>query len=709
MRSQSRARSFIAALFLLMVFAPLGGSVVAQAPTPQPSPTAQPSRSLADNIAALSVRASQVLPRLQNEFISRIIEWVERIAVGLAAVILLYSFARLWRESGGVGIDALWWCIRLGVCLFLLGSGPYLVEQLHGIGKEIAEGNEMQGSAGRSMLFEFYRAQRDSFDESYTKFAEGQFTVNVRGETLELEGAPANTSTGGLLGVVYDTESTVKDIDRKLDVTSYSMPTLFSIFNATRGIVDAGDLWLIFLAAILLLTAKILAPFAVAVAIDQKLAQKFTYPYVWGVMVLTIFWQPVSYGLRALAYLFGNMAMALGDSDPLYIWDQATMAAIRSPLQHPAYTIVIAAFGMTIIGACLWVSPFITAYIAMGKFYEGISQVVSGFTGALVGTGVETYSASAASAVNAQAGKIQADAGYQADVSRSTGEYQGANLATRARQTMAIAGVRGNQAAQLGQIYAARTNQVMSAQAGMIFGVNSAAATAMLSKNETRVRTTQSISDIGIDQRKQSSNIENARATDTQRWWGDKTIMGTGYAADTIRSVTRTKEGTPLLARGAAGAVEIGGGYYGLREQYRSIQNRATGQQDALNQATQGQVANREQAAQGSYTNQDVYLSQMTQNHQQYAAGQTAAANAAAGQAAGGVNRGAGIQMGGINKGTAMELQGNKLRFDSQVKAADISRAAAIQAAKLQALSNVMSTVGRAIAKDIEHGMAMHY
>ncbi len=99
----------------------------------------------------------------------------------------------------------------------------------------------------------------------------------------------------------------------------------------------------------------------------------------------------------------------------------------------------------------------------------------------------------------------------------------------------------------------------------------------------------------------------------------------------------------------------------------------------------------------------------MTQNHQQYAQGQTAAANASAAQAAGGVNRGAAIQMGGINRGTAMEMQGNQVRFDSQVKVADISRQAAVQAAKLQALSSVMSTVGRAIAKDIEHGMAQRY
>lgn len=691
---QSRARSGLAAFFLLMTFAPLSLPVMAQA--------SQPRRSLADNIAALSVRASQTLPGLQTEFVSRLMTWIDGIAIGLAAVILLYSFARLWRESGGVGVDAVWWCVRLGVCLFLLGNGPYIVEQLYLVGREIAEGSEIQGSAGRSLLYDFYLAQRDSFNESYQKFAEGHFTVSAEGETLELEGAPANASTGGLLGVVYDTEATVKDIDRQLDVTSYSMSTLFSIFNATRGIVDGGDFWLIILAAILMIAAKLLAPFAVAVAIDQKLAHKFTYPYVWGTIILTVFWPAVSYVLRALAYFFGNMAMAVGDSDPLYIWDQATMAAIRSPLQHPAYTLVIAAFCMIIISAILWVSPFVTAWLVAGKFYEGVSQIASGFAGAIIGTGVETYSQSAAESVRTQAAKIQADAGYQADVTRSTGEFQGANLATRARQTMAVAGVHGNQAAQLGQIYAARTNQVMSAQAGRVFGVNSAAATAALSKNETGVRTTQSISDLYAERAKGTANIENSRQADTQRWFGDKLIMGSDYLGKTVRG--DGKQGSTRSTAGAA--IEVLGGAAGLHQQYQSIQSRARGQQVALDTATDKQITNRQEAATGHYDNQNVYLQQMTKNHQEYAAGQTAAANASAAQAAGGVNRGAGIQIGGINRGTGMELQGNKVRFDAQVTASNVTRDAAIQAAKLQALSNMMSTVGRKIGQEIEQGMS---
>ena len=88
MRPPSRFRSALAALFL--------GATLLCVCLPAFAQSAPPSRTLADNISALSVRASNTLPRLQDEFISRLITWIEWIAVSLALVISLYSFARLW-------------------------------------------------------------------------------------------------------------------------------------------------------------------------------------------------------------------------------------------------------------------------------------------------------------------------------------------------------------------------------------------------------------------------------------------------------------------------------------------------------------------------------------------------------------------------------------------------------------------------------------
>ncbi len=47
--------------------------------------------------------------------------------------------------------------------------------------------------------------------------------------------------------------------------------------------------------------------------------------------------------------------------------------------------------------------------------------------------------------------------------------------------------------------------------------------------------------------------------------------------------------------------------------------------------------------------------------------------------------------------------------MDAQVQAADVNRAAAIQAARINFAANVMSNVGRSIARDIEHMMQQRY
>jgi hypothetical protein len=195
----------------------------------------------------------------------------------------------------------------------------------------------------------------------------------------------------------------------------------------------------------------------------------------------------------------------------------------------------------------------------------------------------------------------------------------------RARQIAAIAGARGGQVAALGQIYAARTQAVMSAQAGMMFGVNSAAATTTLSKGDIDVRNAQAIGDLGVKRDQQSSVIETNRAADEQNWMGGKIIKGSDYAGGLLKGDGKSNAGSY-----AGEGVKIAGGAYGLYQQYSSIQNRAEGQQDALNTATGGLINNQMNAAQGQSANQDVYFTQMTEAHQKYAQGQIDAANAGA-------------------------------------------------------------------------------
>src|ERR1041384_8580648 len=79
-----------------LAFILFGSALTANAQTPQPSGT-----SLSDHIARLSIKASQLLPYLQNEVLSHIQDWIYGIAVAVAVLVLLFSFLRLWRENAG--------------------------------------------------------------------------------------------------------------------------------------------------------------------------------------------------------------------------------------------------------------------------------------------------------------------------------------------------------------------------------------------------------------------------------------------------------------------------------------------------------------------------------------------------------------------------------------------------------------------------------
>ncbi|MEJ7618308.1 MAG: hypothetical protein WKF30_15385, partial [Pyrinomonadaceae bacterium] len=364
-------------------------------------------------VHGLSSRAAQLLPALQNEVITKLFTWFEKWSLTIAAALMMMSFIRIWHESSGGGIGMIFYFVRVFLMLLLLGSTLSVVETMTVVGQEIARGNEMLGPNGKSVLYEFYWAQRESFNTSYEKFTQGHFTVKVKGQDFTVK--PTIDGVEAILGVTYDSESTIRDFNTKFSDTSYSLPLMFAWLNAARGIVDFGDFWLIGLSGLLLMVMKVSAPMMVAVAVDQKMAHKISYPFAWGLVVLTLIWPSVSYFIRAIAYLFGNVVMALGDADYLYAWNDVTMAAIRDPLfAQPLYTVGICAFFMTIAGVAVWFSPWLAYKFSMGQVYEGVSQVASSTAGGLIGAAVEWYSANMAGHIQQQASTTQAQGAYSA-------------------------------------------------------------------------------------------------------------------------------------------------------------------------------------------------------------------------------------------------------------------------------------------------------
>ena len=186
-------------------------------------------------------------------------------------------------------------------------------------------------SGQQSVLQRLYQAQRDSFNDSYAKFQQNMFTVQVDGRETAINPVPVGSEA--VLGIIVDTDSTIRNFDQKADVSQWSISTMMTWLNFERALIEFGDLILVILGAALTLGLKLAMPFMLACIVDKQIASKTTYPFFFGLVALTLLWPSVSKIIRIVAYMWGNVAMAVGDSSPLYIWNYDTMRAITNPLR----------------------------------------------------------------------------------------------------------------------------------------------------------------------------------------------------------------------------------------------------------------------------------------------------------------------------------------------------------------------------------------
>jgi hypothetical protein len=470
-------------------------------------------------------------------------------------------------------------------------------------------------------------------------------------------------------------------------------------------------LYLLVLGGFLMIAVRLAAPVMIALAIDRNLANKISYPFLWGTIVLTLIWPVVSQLIRAFAYMGGNLAMSLDASDVVYQWDSQTMSEIMTSGAEPYYTVIIAVVIMTIAGLSLWMSPVIAYKVAMGQVYESVSSTVSNWAGALVGAGIEFYSSALASSISNQAERAQAQGQFMSELTRAGTAYDVGRLSALSNRIRGITGIEGNRISSVEGIYGGLTRATGAINIEKQYANETAGALAKLNTNDISARKQQAIGDLNADRKQQSANIETNRAADTQHFIGGKIVKGTEWAGGAARTLlSDAQSGKQALAGRAAGSViEIGGGVIGLGMQYRSIQNRATGQQSALNEAFDTRITNQESASRSLVQNQEGYLREIVGANQRRAQGLTAAETAGANQAVAGANSGAAVAKGGVNQGYRLDLQANKITRDGAVTAATQVRDASFEAARLRALSSVVSAVGHNFARDMEQGLTLRY
>src|SRR6267378_275349 len=604
--------------------------VMAYAQSPSPSPAPSPVRSLSDNIAAVSQRAGSLLPYIENEIVSKLIGWFELLAWVIGNCLAGFAMLRIVREDNGEGGNLYWWFGRLALFFMLSGTSLAIINGMSAIGYEIANGNE---SGQQSVLQQLYLAQRDSFNDSYAKFQQNMFTVKVDGRETAVNPVPLGSES--VLGIIVDSESTIQNFDQKADVSQWNLSTMMTWLNFERGLIEFGDLILVILAAAITLGMKLAMPFMLAGIVDKQIASKTTYPFFYGVVALTLVWPSVSKIIRIVAYMWGNVAMAVGDSSPLYIWNYDTMRAITDPLAQPQYTIALAAFGMGLGALCLYGTPFISLYFLSGRIYESVATVVSSWMGAMVGTGIEKYSAEAAASINRQAESTQYNAGYQADVTRSAGQWEAGNMRAQ-----------GQRSAQLASIQAALTGQVAATQGAATTQRMIISAAAGFQKSATGSEVARSIRDTNIGASREVGGIIAGAKRDLYM------NAGNTSAAKIDQGVSLVNSMIPPEVPVARGLVEI--------PKYDAITKRNRTANEATTGCSAEMVQNQETTA-----NRVVYSSQQYQNEMNVAidkqAGQQiAGVNAGAGEAIAGYRRGAAQARGGVDQNYTKELDANR-------------------------------------------------
>src|SRR5262245_52397685 len=205
----------------------------------------------------------------------------------------------------------------------------------------------------------------------------------------------------------------------------------------------------------------------IAFAVDRKLSQRAVHGYVWGLLVVTLFWPSVSYFLRALAYLAGNASMAVWYEDQVYAWNPTTLAALRDPFAQPTITIAFSALLMLGAGLALIVSPYFAYAFSMGRVFETISQYATQTASSFVGLAAEAWSSLVGSYVSRQAEGVQIEGGFASEGVRAKGELDSTGFSIEGRQYRELAGVNAGQVERLEDLYAREANQIAGIKASL--------------------------------------------------------------------------------------------------------------------------------------------------------------------------------------------------------------------------------------------------
>lgn len=523
---------------------------------------------------------------------------------------------------------------------------------------------------------------------------------------------------------MYDQGSTIKDIQNKLNDSSYSLPMMFGLMSFARGMMEVGDVWLVVLAGLLVMAFKALAPLMIAFAVDRKLSQRAVHGYVWGLIVLTLFWPSVSYFLRALAYLAGNFSMAVWDEDQVYAWNPTTLSALRDPFAQPTITIAFSALMMLGAAFALIVSPYFAYAFSMGRVFETISQHATQTASSFVGMAAEAWNSLVGSYVSRQAEGVQIEGGFASEGVRAKGELDSTGFSIEGRRYRELAGVDAGKVEKLGELYARQTNTLAGIKASLAKEKDGAFKHSEFERRNQIAGAEREQKDMRASAEQQWGMMQGGALASVISAGGNIGYMLGGGGQGVPLSGGAGGPGIPLPPAaggpgiplppgvggpGAGGAAGPIGPAIAMTAQVAGPAVGLWWQKGALEQGFNKHLENFKLYQKEIGDSRNTYLQDSYKVSEDYAKAMEGATRGYTERTAGAINSGAVIQRDGINRGAEMELRGADVRYEAQMDAARISLDAAIGAVSMRAMGQVWSSVMSRVARDIEKSMEMRF
>lgn len=650
----------------------------------------------ANAMKAIVQRAAEVLPLFIDTIESELFQGFLQLAFYAANVIACISFLQVLKRNNGASKPVFWWCANFCGVLILMLATNGIIDALTGIGHGVAYGDGSEDS----WLNKTRKTQQVSFIRSYKKFVAGHFLVRTDGgDPFEVPPPNGNDTISAVLGVLNSDENPLDNLDGVVDFENqdgiWSMRNLYSSLSLSRGAMELADVFLILIKGIIYVALRLFAPFAVAFAISEGLAKRVSYNFLWGTVVLTVFWPIVSQLLRICAYTMGNIALAVGDSDPLYKWDPQRFAVISAPGAMPQLTIVFAAAAMFVLAVMMFFSPTLAYFASTGKIYEGVANLSSTVLGGLVGTAVAVKSAEVAAGLQrqaentqirgqAEAGRTEATASREAGMLRNQAQYaigeHGARGAATAAAGAATATAWG--AAETAKLYSGMNAQIAEIYGGKEVGQRNVAKDGTVAGHAIEAADTsrQAVNNMHQNEADMAGSfMGQAGGTLTGGWSGGKGSFG-------------AKGGVTANPGAAAGTA-----YSGLQRQETLADNaNSRGHAHAQHMQVARGTTDRANTITAESTQQ---IAQIQRDTGDKAAG---IAHQVGSMAAGAAHAGASISIEGLAKGKTLNDQAVSAEFAGKVAAIDTVEQANLEAATLRAQATVMRTIGEQFASRIE-------